>query len=95
MTVFFTDKTIVHSPEKLISLLEKRIALIWNYRTVNIVQKIIFKPMDIPYEVIPNGKTYSIYFSNDVLLNLINTTKGIFDFDRFLNQIENLLVWKL
>ena len=95
MKVFLTDQNIVHSPESLIMLLQRRITLIWNYQIVNIVQKVIFKSMAAPYEVITNGEMYIIYFSNDILLNLVRSGKGVFDFDRYLKEIENVLIWKL
>lgn len=95
MKVFFTDHHIVHSPESLIMLLQRRITLIWNYRIVNVVQKVVFKSMDVPYEVVRNGKMYIIYFSNDVLLDLVRPGKGISDFDRYLKEIENHLICQL
>ena len=52
MNVVFTDQNIVHSPEALTMLLQKRIKLIWNYQVVNVVQKVIFKSMAIPYCVL-------------------------------------------
>ena len=95
MKVFFTDHHIVQSPESLIMLLQRRITLIWNYRIVNVVQKVVFKSMDVPYEVVRNGKMYIIYFSNDVLLDLVRPGKGISDFDRYLKEIENHLICQL
>lgn len=95
MNVFLTDQHIVHSPEALIILLQRRITLIWNYQIVNVVQKVIFKSMDTPYEVIPDGKMYIIYFSNDVLLNVVRPGKGISDFDQYLKEIENHLIFQL
>ena len=95
MKVFLTDENIVHSPESLIMLLQRRITLIWNYRIVNVVQKVIFKSMATPYEVISDGKMYTIYFSNDVLLNLVRSGKGISNFDQYLKEIENYLIFQL
>lgn len=95
MNVFLTDQNIVHSPESLIMLLQRRITLIWNYQVVNVVQKVIFKSMVIPYKVIRNEKMYTIYFSNDVLLNLVRPGKGISDFDQYLREIENHLICQL
>ena len=95
MKVILTDQNIIHSPEALILLLQKRIMLIWNYKIANIVQNIIFKSMSAQYEIVPDGRTYTIYFSNDVLLNLVRSGKGISDFDQYLMEIENCLIWKL
>ena len=95
MKVFLTDQHIVHSPESLIMLLQRRITLIWNYQIVNVVQKVVFKSMAVPYEVVRDGKIYIIYFSNDVLLDLVRPGKGISDFDRYLKEIENHLICQL
>lgn len=95
MKVFLTDQHIVHSPESLIMLLQRRIMLIWNYKIVNIVQKVVFKSMAVPYEAVEDGKLYIIYFSNDVLLDLVRPGKGISDFDRYLKEIENHLICQL
>lgn len=95
MKVFLTDQHIVHAPESLLMLLQRRITLIWNYKIVNVVQKVVFKSMAVPYEVVRDGKIYIIYFSNDVLLNLVRPGKGIFDFDRYLKEIENHLICQL
>lgn len=95
MKVFLTDQRIVHSPESLIMLLQRRITLIWNYQIVNVVQKVVFKSMAVPYEVVREGKIYIVYFSNDVLLDLVRPGKGISDFDRYLNEIENHLIFQL
>lgn len=95
MKVFLTDQHIVHSPESLIMLLQRRIMLIWNYKVVNVVQKVVFKSMAVPYEAVEDGKLYIIYFSNDVLLDLVRPGKGISDFDRYLKEIENHLICQL
>ena len=95
MKVFLTDQHIVHSPESLIMLLQRRIMLIWNYKIVNVVQKVVFKSMAVPYEAVEDGKLYIIYFSNDVLLDLVRHGKGISDFDRYLKEIENHLICQL
>ena len=95
MKVFLTDQHIVHSPESLIMLLQRRIMLIWNYKIVNIVQKVVFKSIAVPYEAVEDGKLYIIYFSNDVLLDLVRPGKGISDFDRYLKEIENHLICQL
>lgn len=95
MKVFLTDQHIVHSPESLIVLLQRRIMLIWNYKIVNVVQKVVFKSMAVPYEAVEDGKLYIIYFSNDVLLDLVRPGKGISDFDRYLKEIENHLICQL
>ena len=95
MNVVLTDQNIVHSPEALTMLLQRRIKLIWNYQVVNVVQKVIFKSMAIPYKVIRDKKMYTIYFSNDVLLNLVRSGKGISDFDQFLRDVENHLICQI
>ena len=95
MKVFLSDQHIVHSPESLIMLLQRRIMLIWNYKIVNVVQKVVFKSMAVPYEAVEDGKLYIIYFSNDVLLDLVRLGKGISDFDRYLKEIENHLICQL
>ena len=95
MKVFLTDQHIVHSPESLIMLLQRRIMPIWNYKIVNVVQKVVFKSMAVPYEAVEDGKLYIIYFSNDVLLDLVRPGKGISDFDRYLKEIENHLICQL
>ena len=95
MKISFTNQNIVRSPETLILLLQKRISLIWNYRIVNIVQNVIFRSMSIPYEVVSEEKKYTIYFSNDVLLDLVRSRKGISTFDQYLVEIENLLICQL
>lgn len=94
MKVYLTNQNIIHSPEKLIVLLQKRIALIWNYHMESIVQKIVFRSMSKPYEMVPDGRMFIIYFSNNVLLNLIRPGEGISDFDQYLKDIENHLIWK-
>ena len=95
MKVFLTDQHIVHSPESLIMLLQRRITLIWNYQIVNVVQKVVFKSMAVPYEVFRAGEIYIIYFSNDILVDLVRPGKGISDFDRYLKEIENHLICQL
>ena len=95
MKVFLTDQHIVHAPEMLLMLLQRRITLIWNYKIVNVVQKVVFKSMAVPYEVVRDGKIYIIYFSNDVLLDLVRPGKGISDFDQYLKEIENHLICQL
>ena len=95
MKVFLTDQHIVHAPESLLMLLQRRITLIWNYKIVNVVQKVVFKSMAVPYEAVEDGKLYIIYFSNDVLLDLVRPGKGISDFDRYLKEIENHLICQL
>ena len=76
-------------------LLQRRITLIWIYRVVNAVQKVMFKSMAVPYKVIRDEKMYIIYFSNDVLLNLVCTGKGIPNFNQYLKVIENHLICQL
>lgn len=95
MKVFLTDQHIVHSPESLIVLLQRRITLSWNYKIVNVVQKVVFKSLPVPYEVVRDGELYIIFFSNDVLLDLVRLGKGISDFDQYLNEIENHLFCQL
>lgn len=96
MKITLTDESIVRSPKTLTSLLQRRITLIWNHNVSNLVTNVIFKSMpNVPYEIISNGNNYNIYFSNDVLLELVHSTKGISDFDNYLIEIENRLIWKL
>lgn len=95
MKVILTDESIVCNPKVLTTLLQKRIILIWNYKISNIVQDVIFKSISMPYEIIPNRITYTIHFSNKVLLGLVHSGKGISDFDKYLMEIENQLIWKL
>lgn len=95
MKVILNDESRVHNPEALTTLLQKRMMLIWNYKISNTVQDVIFKSMPTPYEIVPNGSTYTIHFSNKVLLELMHSGKGISDFDKYLMEIENQLIWKL
>lgn len=95
MKVILTDETNIRSPKDLSTLLQKRITLIWNYRISNMVQDVIFKPMSIPYEIVPNDSNYNIHFSNDVLMELVHLGKGISVFDKYLVEIENQLIWQI
>lgn len=45
MKVVLTDKANIRSPKELSELLQKRIALVWNYRISNILQNVILKTM--------------------------------------------------
>lgn len=95
MKVIVTNQTDIRSPETLISLLQKRIALIWSYKVSNAVQKIIFKSMYEAYTIVPNESLYTIHFNNNVLLDLIYDEKGIANFDKYLMEIENILICQL
>ena len=95
MKVILTDKSNVHSPEAIITLLQKRMMLIWNYRISNSVRKVIFKSIPTPYEIVLDGSKYTINFSNSVLFELVHSGNGLSDFDKYLMEIENLLIWQL
>lgn len=95
MKVIVTNQNDIRSPETLISLLQKRIALIWSYKVSNAVQKIIFKSMYEAYTIVPNESLYTIHFNNNVLLDLIYDEKGIANFDKYLMEIENILICQL
>ena len=95
MKVLLTRPNIIHSPETISFLLQKRMLLIWNKQVANIVKTVTFKSMSTPYEIVPDGSMYIVNFNNEVLLNLVHSGKGISDFDGYLMEIENHLIWKL
>ena len=95
MKVVLTDVSNIRHPEVLTELLQRRIMILLNRRVSNKIESVVFKEISTTYEVFFSGERYSINFSNDILLKLIETGGGLEDFDKHLKDIENYLILRL
>lgn len=82
--------------EKLARLIKERIELILYKKCLSIIDDIIFD--DIPEPFIITNKDdnkYIVYFSGNVLTNMLQPGDGLVEFDKYIQEIENRLVLQI
>ncbi len=81
----------IRNIEILCNLIQNRMAIILSRKVFLAIGKVYFKSMTQTYYIDEEDGSFSIYFRDSLLFEMINSLTGINIFDSYLLEIDNKL----